>query len=241
MSNQQALLAQVLHALDEESYREWLPKTRGGSIGAIQFLSVMLWALSDAVDDAHKDMQIVSAWAEALHKATAWRANAALGGKWREVTPFDPVTYLAFDNCPAGWQWTLTVDNADDFLGDRSIGFRCSDVLAYWRGEPSPYSDPGPGRPLVADGTSEALPTSLQAPKTKGSEWSGARLWDRQEALVREKNGKKHGTTKTLAEESGLSERKIRRLIEDFLKVKPTKGQSLFPGVEHRIETRRKK
>jgi len=136
------LVSEVTRSLYDDDFRDqWVTQTKKGAIGAIQFLAVILWAFGGEKPNAETDFLIVNEWAASLLDATRLQvAILGLHGTRREVTPFDPITYLQLRRHPENWVWALTVDNADDFLIDRSIGFKCSDVLAYWRGEDSPYS-----------------------------------------------------------------------------------------------------
>ena len=137
-----SLVSEVSRALDDEGFRDqWVARTKNGAIGAVPFLAVILWAFCGEKPDAETDSRIVNGWAANLLDATQLRvAVLGLQGPHREVTPFDPITFLELRRPLENWSWVLTVDNADDFLIERSIGFKCSDVLAYWRGEDSPYT-----------------------------------------------------------------------------------------------------
>lgn len=138
------LIELVTKALnDEAEWREWIPRTKTGVIGAVQFLAVILWAIGGNDPDEKADRRIVDAWATRLAGATLRRC-ATLGGQGptRDVIPRDPVTLLELASPSPSWDWVLAVDDADYFLASAGAGFRCSGVLAYWRGEDSPYTAP---------------------------------------------------------------------------------------------------
>lgn len=121
---------------------EWVAQTKKGVIGAVHFLVLILWVLTaDKDSDPNIDGRIVNAWAKKLAGATARRCATLDGrGPFRVVVPCDPVTLLELDVIPEDWSWVMAVSDADSFLESVGMGFRCSDILAYWRGDPSPYT-----------------------------------------------------------------------------------------------------
>lgn len=139
------LTESVASALDGDgSGWGWVAQTKGGAIGAVQFLAVILWAVGGNESDSPRDRQIVDGWAAKLAAATVRRCATIGGhGPTREVVPRDPVTLIELGAIHEDWAWVLAVEDADSFLEGAGMGFRCSDVLAYWRGEPSIYDTPG--------------------------------------------------------------------------------------------------
>ena len=140
------LTERVTKALDDEGWRAWLPSTKRGAIGAVPFLAVILWAVSDEDSEKKTDTQIVDAWARQMVDATARRV-AVLGGRGstRAVIPHDPVTFLELPTLPLDWNWLLSIDDADSFLESKGMGFSCSGVLACWHEHvyPEPHAPAG--------------------------------------------------------------------------------------------------
>lgn len=131
----------VEEAIDTESalHRAWMTEAKRGRVRAALLLGVLLWAIGEEKPNPHTDHAIVEGWAVKLTAATVekWRSG-------RAVRPLDPVTLIEIEGQPKGLKWVMTLEDADDFLEAHALAFKCSDVLAYWRGEPSPYSEEPP-------------------------------------------------------------------------------------------------
>lgn len=172
MKSDALLFDLVMSALNGEDGKwPWLSKTKAGVISAAQLLAIILWAISDDESDAGKDQRIVAAWSARLVEATARRA-AVLGvhGPTRDVIPRDPVTLLELRALPSNWDWVMAVDDADSFLKLVDAGFTCSGVLAYWRGEESPYTAPSDNA-LMARSQSPTASAQTAPGVGKSSEW----------------------------------------------------------------------
>ncbi len=185
----------VARALDGDgSGWEWVSQTKEGKIGAVQFLAVILWVVGGGESDGARDLRIVAGWAERLAVATLRRC-ATLGGRGptREITPRDPVTLLELPSVTDDWDWVLAVEDADSFLQRAGMGFLCSDVLAYWRGEPSIY-DKTQGADRVGKGNASSVT------------WTPERLDELRTYRA------EHGT-KAAAEKFGVSGARVRALL----------------------------
>lgn len=131
----------VEQAIDPESelHKAWMNEAKRGKVRAALLLGVLLWVIGGDEPNPQADHAIVEGWAEKLIAATVekWRSG-------RAVCPLNPVTLIEIEGQPRGLKWVMTLEDADAFLESHALAFKCSDVLAYWRGEPSPYSDESP-------------------------------------------------------------------------------------------------
>lgn len=144
---------------DSELHKSWMTEAKRGKVRAALLLGVVLWAISGDEPSPQTDRAIVEGWAEKLMAATVekWRSG-------RAVCPLNPVTLIEIEGQPKGLRWVMTLEGADAFLEAHALAFKCSDVLAYWRGEPSPYSETVPVEPVEqVEGKEERQDRRLQA------------------------------------------------------------------------------
>lgn len=164
------LFEAVTAAADESATAKWIEGTSAGAISAVQFLAVVLTIVSKDGATVDDERHIVAAWGQKLADSTA-----VLVGGARHVVPFDPVTMLPLPGRPTSWDWLLAVDDADTFLESLGAGWRCSEILDYWRqrGEVNkPAERAEPENPGTQSGQQQpAFPDALRRRK-KGSRWT---------------------------------------------------------------------
>ena len=98
----------------------WFEKAVLGRLDAINFLAVILFAVRDTFNlDAER--RIVEDW------ATAIRAAAEIG----EIVPRDQITLLPLHTLPDGWEWLVSIDDADSFVKARGMGWSCSSIVEH--------------------------------------------------------------------------------------------------------------
>jgi len=81
-----------------------------GRLMAIDCLAMILFTVRSSFDPEH-ERRIVESWAAELRKA-------ATAG---EIQARDPVTLLALETLPDGWDWLLTMSDADKFIAARGL------------------------------------------------------------------------------------------------------------------------
>ena len=135
------LFEQVLHAIEGEETEShtavticgekavcirtfgpdrWFEKAALGRLDAINFLAVILFAVRDTFNlDAER--RIVEDW------ATAIRAAAEIG----EIVPRDQITLLPLHTLPDGWEWLVSIGDADSFVKARGMGWSCSSIVEH--------------------------------------------------------------------------------------------------------------
>lgn len=141
MKTDMDLFGRVLHAIEGEEkerlerhskdgvqivYRHWFGPDRWiedaalGRLTAINALAVILFSVRNAFN-LDNERRIVEGWAIELRAA----AEA------KQITPRDPVTLLPLPSVPDGWDWLISIEDADSFVAARGMGWACSERVAY--------------------------------------------------------------------------------------------------------------
>lgn len=116
----------VLHALEGEERGTfcpdiWIERVHvRGRMSAIECLALVLFAVREDFD-REVERHIVDRWADELRKA------ASTG----EIQARDPRSLLPLDAPPAGWDWFVSLDDADKFVTTRGMGWTCSEQAAH--------------------------------------------------------------------------------------------------------------
>lgn len=135
------LFEQVLHAIEGEETEgriaysadgqksiqvrtfgpdRWVERAKMGRLDAINFLAVILFAVQDTFN-LERERRIVEEWAKIIRAA-------AMGG---EITPRDPVTLLPLKTLPDGWDWLVSLDDADTFVKAQGMGWSCTGIVEH--------------------------------------------------------------------------------------------------------------
>lgn len=135
------LFEQVLHAIEGEETEgqtahttdgqkfiqvrtfgpdRWIQRAEQGRLDAINFLAVILFAVRDTFNLEH-ERRIVEEWAKTIRAA-------AMAGK---ITPRDPVSLLPLQSLPDGWNWLVSLDDADSFVNAQGMGWSCTEQVKY--------------------------------------------------------------------------------------------------------------
>lgn len=135
------LFEQVLHAIEGEETESrmaysadgektiqvrtfgpdrWIERAEIGRLDAINFLAVILFAVRDTFNLEH-ERRIVEEWAKII------RAAAMAG----EITPRNPVTLLPLQTLPDGWEWLVSIEDADKFVKARGMGWSCTGIVEH--------------------------------------------------------------------------------------------------------------
>ena len=166
------LVGDVLAAAENDAIPQWLANVSGGAISVVQFLAVVLWVIAKEDTDAEAEALIITEWHERLCEAAAVRT-----GGWRLVQPYDRLTLLPMKGNPSGPDWVLAVDDADEFLKACGAGWRCSQVLTFWREHyglaSAPSSALADAAPAPASGNK--FPVDQLPAHTKGDVWPDAK------------------------------------------------------------------
>lgn len=141
MKTDMDLFGRVLHAIEGEEkerlerhskdgvqivYRHWFGPDRWiedaalGRLTAINALAVILFSVRNDFN-LDNERRIVDGWATELRTA----AEA------KQITPRDPVTLLPLPSVPDGWDWLISIEDADSFVAARGMGWACSERVAY--------------------------------------------------------------------------------------------------------------
>lgn len=145
-----------------------------GVLTALDCLSIIFFALNDwHALSTQQEIQLAEGWAAELR-------HAADTG---EIQARDPFTLLPLNGIPEGWDWGLSISDADRFLAARGMSWRCGEIATHIYNEVSGdidakrfpvefYQKPttqvtqaGPqAAPVVADSASDAPDTSKGTP-----------------------------------------------------------------------------
>lgn len=98
----------------------WVERAKMGRLDAINFLAVILFAVQDTFN-LEQERRIVEEWAKIIRAA-------AMGG---EMTPRDPVTLLPLKTLPDGWDWLVSLDDADTFVKAQGMGWSCTGIVEH--------------------------------------------------------------------------------------------------------------
>lgn len=139
---------------------------------AIDCLALIFFAVDDFSNEGQA-RRIVEAWAAELRKAVS-------AG---EIQARDPVTLLALESLPDGWEWLISMADADKFIAARGMTWRFGELALHlfnefeeaiekrrfppWMWEPkkpAPAQSPATPASVVADGS--AKPRSNKSEKT---------------------------------------------------------------------------
>ena len=89
-------------------------------MAAIDCLALILFVLDDFVAK-EQARRIVEGWAAELRKAVSTD----------EIQARDPVTLLALETLPDGWEWLLSMADADKFIAARGMEWRFGEVALH--------------------------------------------------------------------------------------------------------------
>lgn len=173
-----------------EEVRTFEPETwvahilKRGRVTPVQCLALVLFAVREDFNPA-SERRIVESWAGELRKA------AANG----EIEPRDALSLLPLGAVPEGWDWLLSLDDADKFVAARGMGWTCTERAEWMRGQFTAIDDAAAAEPL---------PTAIEAGTPKI--WTPERLDELR--AYRDKHG-----TKKAAAWAGVSESRVRILL----------------------------
>lgn len=112
----------------------WIERAALGRVMAIDLLAVILFSVRDSFG-LEGERRIVEGWGAELRKA-------AVSG---EIQARDPITLLALQALPEGWEWLLSIADADRFIAARGMDWSCSGQVEYLleqsRAEGTRYTD----------------------------------------------------------------------------------------------------
>ena len=91
-----------------------------GRLMAIDCLAMILFTVAKSFDREH-ERRIVEIWAVELRKAVS-------AG---EIQARDPVTLLVLETLPDGWEWLLSMADADKFIAARGMEWRFGEVALH--------------------------------------------------------------------------------------------------------------
>jgi hypothetical protein len=107
----------------------WIERAEIGRLDAINFLAIILFAVRDTFNLEHERL-IVEEWAKII------RAAAMAG----EITPRNPVTLLPLQTLPDGWDWLVSLDDADTFVKTQGMGWSCTERVKHLATQSTPPS-----------------------------------------------------------------------------------------------------
>ena len=87
----------------------------------IECLALILFEVDVSFSDPEPARRIVEGWAAELRKAVS-------AG---EIQARDPVTLLALETLPDGWEWLLSMADADKFIAARGMEWRFGEVALH--------------------------------------------------------------------------------------------------------------
>lgn len=102
----------------------WIERvTERGVMTALDCVSIIFFALDDWSDSPSSEQEcgLAEGWAAELR-------NAAAAG---EIQARDPFTLLALHNVPEGWDWGLSIVDADRFVAARGMAWKCSEIATH--------------------------------------------------------------------------------------------------------------
>ena len=130
-----------------------------GRLMAIDCLALILFVVNSSFEKDSR--RVVEGWAAELRKAVS-------AG---EIYARDPDTLLALETLPDGWEWLLSMADADKFIAARGMDWRFGEVASHLFSEleqaiqnrrfppwarPAPAQDTATPAPVVADSPSNA-------------------------------------------------------------------------------------
>ena len=89
-------------------------------MAAIDCLALILFVLDDFVAK-EQARRIVEGWAAELRKAVSTD----------EIQARDPITLLALERLPDGWEWVLSMADADKFIAARGMEWRFGEIVLH--------------------------------------------------------------------------------------------------------------
>lgn len=93
-----------------------------GVLTALDCLSIIFFALNDwHALSTQQEIQLAEGWAAELRHA----ADAG------EIQARDPFTLLPLKSIPEGWDWGLSIIDADRFLAARGMSWRCGEIATH--------------------------------------------------------------------------------------------------------------
>ena len=158
------LPALVFDAL--ERWDSWASSAQGGYITAVQFLALIFWKLQGNAKSPDDEKLIVEQWATVLRDATHQRARGLQEPLPRRlVAPLNSITRLAVQTkAPDGWEWSLLVSDADNFIAAHDLDLSVTGVLSEWlEGAASATNGAAGQADFVAP---------MPLPRARGSAWT---------------------------------------------------------------------
>lgn len=92
-----------------------------GRMTGVECLAMILFEVDVSFSDPEPARRIVEAWAVELRKAVS-------AG---EIQARDPVTLLKLETLPDGWEWLLSMADADKFIAARGMEWRFAEVALH--------------------------------------------------------------------------------------------------------------
>lgn len=114
--------AKGIKSIEAKSYGpdRWIERVHErGILSGLDCISLIAFALHEW--PVEKRQLIVDAWATEVRKA-------AIEG---EIQARDPLTFLALSALPDGWNWALSMSDADKFIAAREMTWTCSEIAAH--------------------------------------------------------------------------------------------------------------
>lgn len=98
----------------------WIERAHSGRLDAVNLLAVILFVVRD-FDGIEAERRIVESWAEEL------RAAAESG----EIKARNSITLLPVHPVPDGWDWLVSLDDADAFVKARGMEWSCTSIVGH--------------------------------------------------------------------------------------------------------------
>jgi hypothetical protein len=130
-----------------------------GRLMAIDCLALVLFTVRKSFD-LEQERRIVEGWAVELRKAVSTG----------EIQARDPVTLLALETLPDGWEWLLSMADADKFIATRGMEWRFGEVSLHLFNECEqaiqnrhfpPWTRTAPATTVTAPEQSPATPATV--------------------------------------------------------------------------------
>jgi len=95
-----------------------------GRVTPVQCLALVLFAVREDFNP-ESERHIVASWASELRKAASNR----------EIEPRDTVSLLPLGSLPDGWDWLLSLADADKFVASRGMAWTCTERAQWMHGQ----------------------------------------------------------------------------------------------------------
>ena len=206
-----------------ENWESWASSAQGDYITAVQFLAVIFWILRADTTTPDDEKKIVEQWADLLRSASNQRGRGLNEPLPRRlVTPRDSVTRIpAQTKAPDGWDWSLLVSDADNFLAANDLELSVRKIALYWlTGDEAGLK--------VVEAPIFSVPVA-QPTRTRGSAWTDDEL----KALIKEFDGTPGKTVlarrEVIAGRRGTSAANIKKYLAKAREKLPTSAAASSP------------